>query len=142
MLYLIIPRDKSRSDPFPMKEGPSPPHTHTADRSHWRNPQLIKIQKTSDCGLPSDGGYTHSALLHPRLKEYCGKLGRKTVRTGRLDHLLGDSVSCVLQGCCTCEITKPEAPTQSQHQRTCQHGWKESPKASPLDEGFQTVHGC
>lgn len=71
MLYLIIPRDKSRSDPFPMKEGPSPPiHTQQIEAiGEIHNLSKFRKQVTVDYPVMADTPTVH----------FCTRGSRSTV---------------------------------------------------------------
>lgn len=50
-------------------------------RDHYRKPQLSKIQRTSDCGVPSLRGSIYIQYKpHTPVREHLGRGDRKTVR--------------------------------------------------------------
>lgn len=65
--------------------------------SRWnrRNPQVVKMQLTADCGELKPNRCIHNTALNPRLKEHCAEEGRMIARTKRPGCLLHDSVVCM-----------------------------------------------
>lgn len=79
------------------------------DRAHYRNPQLVKMQKSTHHGVLSPRLYIYKTIPTPKFREHHRRGHRKAVGGRGPGHLLKDGVFL---------FDKDAAPRKSQ-----QHGW-------------------
>lgn len=77
-----------------------------ADRDQDRNPQLAQTQRTTDCRVPCLADLSSTQLIHPGLREHCGRRGKRIVRAEDQEVRFGN-VSCI--------SNQEGVPMRSQH---------------------------
>lgn len=89
------------------------------DGDHYREPQLVKMLRMSDCGCPAPAETSTTQPLS--LGETCGSRREKIRRASGPGYLLRDSLCQTWQKCYPLEIPKTWLPKQDLHNNTSWH---------------------